>query len=121
MKMTFAVMRKGKSMDLIERQAAIEVADAIWTVTGDKNVANVWQQLKDLPSAQPEQKKGEWIPVDSFSAFGGDESMWMAHGNPVAFYYCSNCKEQAYTGEDGQSLITDFCPFCGADLRGEQE
>ena len=79
MKMTFAVMRKGKSMDLIERQAAIEVADAIWTVTGDKNVANVWQQLKDLPSAQPEQKKGEWIPVDSFSAFGGDESMWMAH------------------------------------------
>ena len=39
--------------DTIYRQAAIEVADAIWTATGDKNVAKVWQQLKDLPSAQP--------------------------------------------------------------------
>lgn len=43
--------------DLISRRTAIEVADAVWTVTGDKNVAKVWQQLKDLPSAQPERKK----------------------------------------------------------------
>lgn len=41
-------------MDLISRQAAIEVTDAIWCATGDKNVAKVWNQLKDLPSAQPE-------------------------------------------------------------------
>ena len=40
--------------DCISRQAAIEVADAIWCVTGDKNVAKVWDQLKDLPSAQPD-------------------------------------------------------------------
>lgn len=39
--------------DLISRREAIEIADAIWTVTGDKNVAKVWQQLKDLPSSQP--------------------------------------------------------------------
>ena len=37
--------------DYIRKQAAIEVADAVWTVTGDKNVAKVWDQLKDLPSA----------------------------------------------------------------------
>lgn len=46
--------------DCISRQAAIEVADAVWSVTGDKNVAKVWDQLKDLPSAQPEQR---WVPV----------------------------------------------------------
>ena len=46
--------------DLISRQAAIDVADAVWSVTGDKNVAKVWDQIKDLPSAQPEPK---WIPV----------------------------------------------------------
>ena len=40
--------------DLISRQAAIDVADAVWSVTGDKNVAKVWDQIKDLPSAQPE-------------------------------------------------------------------
>lgn len=39
--------------DLIDRQAAIEVVDAVWSVTGDKNVAKVWDQIKDLPSAQP--------------------------------------------------------------------
>ena len=43
--------------DLISRQAAIDVADAVWSVTGDKNVAKVWDQIKDLPSAQ------SWIPV----------------------------------------------------------
>ncbi len=42
------------SSNCISRQDAVEVADAIWTVTGDKNVAKVWQQLKDLPSVQPE-------------------------------------------------------------------
>ena len=46
--------------DLISRQAAIDVADAVWSVTGDKNVAKVWDQIKDLPSAQPKQ---QWIPV----------------------------------------------------------
>ena len=40
--------------NLISRQAAIDVADAVWSVTGDKNVAKVWDQIKDLPSAQPE-------------------------------------------------------------------
>ena len=40
--------------DLISKQAAIDVADAVWSVTGDKNVAKVWDQIKDLPSAQPE-------------------------------------------------------------------
>lgn len=42
------------SDDLIRRADAIEVADAVWSVTGDKNVAKVWDQLQDLPSAQPE-------------------------------------------------------------------
>ena len=77
--------------------------------------------ISELPSAQPERKKGRWIPVDSYSAFGGDEATWIAHGNPVAFYYCSECKEQAYAGEDGEPLLTAYCPNCGADMRGEQD
>ena len=40
--------------DLISRQEAIDVADAVWSVTGDKNIAKVWDQIKDLPSVQPE-------------------------------------------------------------------
>lgn len=45
--------------ELISRKDAIEVADAVWCVTGDKNVAKVWDQIKDLPSVQEHR----WIPV----------------------------------------------------------
>ena len=60
--------------DLISRQAAIDVADAVWSVTGDKNVAKVWDQIKDLPSAQPEQR---WIPCDKGEPDEGMEC-WVA-------------------------------------------
>ena len=91
--------------------------------TKDKNEYEMVQDFcrKVIGHSKLERKKGKWIPVDSFSAFGGDEATWMAHGNPIAYYYCSECKNQAYAGEDGESLLTDFCPNCGADMRGEQE
>ena len=103
--------------ELISRQAVI---DALSQYPFEK-VVNCVSIIEDLPPAQPERKKGRWIPVDSYSAFGGDEATWMAHGNPVAFYYCSECKEQAYAGEDGESLLTDYCPNCGTDMRGVQD
>ena len=62
------------------------------------------------------QKHGKWIPVDSYSAFGGEESAWMAHGNPVAYHYCSECKNQCYVNEEGEELLTDYCPNCGARM-----
>ncbi len=73
------------------------------------------------PIVEPETKSGRWLPVDSYTAHGGDQATWEAHGNPIAFYYCSECKGQAYAGEDGESLLTDFCPHCGADLRAKSE
>ena len=113
--------------DLISRQAALnEIAEWMleYGALNEKRERDALQHvargIKKLPSVQPERPKGEWIPVDSYSAFGGDEATWMAHGNPVAFYYCSECKEQAYAGEDGEPLITDYCPNCGADMKGEQ-
>ena len=115
------------SSDCISRQAAIDAICKEGTRlerNGTVAMCEIKQWcidlLKRLPSAQPERKKGRWIPVDSYSAFGGDEATWMAHGNPVAFYYCSECKEQAYAGEDGESLLTDYCPNCGADMRGDK-
>lgn len=106
--------------DYISRQAAIDIVEfecGEWSGLA----RTIVKAIEQLPPSQPERKKGEWIPVDSYSAFGGDDATWMAHGNPVAFYYCSECKEQAYAGEDGESLLTDYCPNCGADMRGEQD
>ena len=112
--------------DLISRQAAIRWVKTECNPYGKPTLdfesgKKVIEHLKQMPSAQPERKKGRWIPVDSCGAFGGDEATWMAHGNPVAFYYCSECKEEAYAGEDGEPLLTDYCPNCGADMGGEQD
>ena len=40
--------------DLISRQAAIDLADAMWEATHDKNIHELWSKLKDLPPAQPD-------------------------------------------------------------------
>ena len=110
--------------DLISRR---DVIDAFNTnlnelvVCGEENakavenyLSGVFGKIKCLPSAQP--KRGRWIPVSSYSAFGGDEATWTAYGNPVAFHYCSECKEQAYAGEDGDDILSIFCPMCGAKM-----
>ena len=81
---------------LISRQAAIDAADAVWSVTGDKNVAKVWDQIKDLPSAQPERRKGRWRK--GVCECGYD---W-AKDAPI-------------------SSVPNFCPQCGADMREVSE
>ena len=78
-------------MDLISRQDAINIADAVWSVTGDKNVAKVWDQIKDLPSAQPERKKGKWIIQDG-----------------LLFNCCDECKSAFGWWADSQT--SNYCP-----------
>lgn len=40
--------------NLIDRQAAVDLADAMWEATHDRNIHELWSKLKDLPPAQPE-------------------------------------------------------------------
>lgn len=79
------------------------------------------EYMRGYEAAEREYKKpqGEWVAVDSYSAFGGSEETWLAHGNPIAMYYCSNCKNQAYANDMGEDILSNFCPHCGADMRGE--
>ena len=98
--------------DLISRQAAIDVADAVWSVTGDKNVAKVWDQIKDLPSAEPEP---HWIPfktrplteeekeVEDIRAMCGECDAWNQYKNPQPGWI--PCKT-ALPKEDGQYIVT---------------
>ena len=92
--------------DSISRQAAIDVANAVWATTGDKNVAKVWEMIKDLPPAQPEPKKGKWIEAyDPFNRISGR---------------CSVCGWEAHLYED-DVVGMNYCPNCGARMEGEIE
>lgn len=61
------------------------------------------EALRALPSAEPERKKGKWL--------GGNGT--------DTFIHCSVCYEEAYWDSDYGQQTFDFCPYCGADMRGE--
>ena len=112
-------------MELISREDAIKCLDGNVLITEQKEAEAVKEyfemviaRLKALPTIE-ERKEGSWIPVDSYSAYGGVEEIWEAQGNPIAFHYCSECKEQANANEFGEELLTDYCPYCGARMKGE--
>lgn len=113
------------ALDCISRQAAIDVVDGgaelirrvldnMDVVCGERSkfawglglLESCINDLNELPSAQPERKKGKWIEQDD----GWD---WV-------YYECSVCKEP-FTLIDGtpQDNLYNFCPNCGSDMRGE--
>lgn len=62
---------------------------------------DVYQAMNDIPSAEPERKKGKWIDGLPYI-----NSHW---------WVCSVCHVSAPENHTGYN----FCPSCGADMRGE--
>ena len=112
-------------MDLISRQAAI---DAIYKCTDiyvnnlpvmiDK--ADAYKALADLPSAQPERKRGKWIPVtkvykSSMKMYPFPEVYFewtdAAEHDEIEGVKCSEC-DAVYDFTEAQN----FCPNCGAQM-----
>ena len=91
--------------DLISRKAAIDLFKE-WQPKLAINVPEFGDALQNLPSAQPERKKGEWVGADSQCGIGCPFC-----GTPVDDF-CSSI--------DYIDLIykPNFCPNCGADMRG---
>ena len=88
--------------DAVSREAAIDAAENAF-VRG----LLASPDIRKLPSAQPERKKGKWIPQDHNKSNGMVSTL--------VFYYpkCSEC------GHSGN--YTNFCPRCGADMRGDDD
>ena len=91
--------------DLISRRAAIDAAieatdswDGVCNIGRQKRIENY---INKLPSAHP--KKGKWIDK------GVDNYNFLYH-----LYTCDQCGSEWLD-------TPDFCPKCGADMRGEQD
>lgn len=68
---------------------------------------------KNIPSAEPERKKGEWTLYESRSDIYDLEGV-CTWGRA---YRCSECGFIHWVIEDFG--IYSFCPNCGADMRGK--
>ena len=72
-------------------------------------------KYENCPPAPPERKKGKWVH--------GREIAREMVGDAVAaiFYEGWQCSECKYIVEEEREPLWNFCPNCGADMRGEQE
>lgn len=118
--------------DLISRQAAIEVIDAVFPVDPMKSeyaqgiacgAALAKTYVEQLPYAQSERKKGKWIPVTRIykvteEQFPNTHIEWVDATEPdeIDGVRCSEC-DTVYDFIEARN----WCSECGADMRGEQE
>ena len=99
--------------DLISRQKAIEALvekgqsskryklGEFWEL----NLSEIKEALDTLPSAEPERKKGNWIKV----------------GHWGRTYKCNQCGNYLdFDGVNAGRGDVNFCPNCGADMRGDR-
>ena len=85
--------------DAISRQAVLEIVER------EQNKGDALSEIEKLPSVNP-QKSGKWI-IDKEVTFGE----W----KDTKKYKCSEC------GIHVGVFNSNFCPNCGADMRGGAE
>ena len=101
--------------DLISRAAAIDALSRCQTYLFDTRDTDRKISLEDaeyviekLPSTQPERNKGKWINEGVYGE--GHAQCSIRCNNPLCnFHYIG------YLGD------YNFCPNCGADMRGKEE
>lgn len=78
-------------------------------VNGDEHVLDLLADIKNAPSATPQQKTERWIPLE----YDG-----YADGNPVwDKWECSKCGWE-HSGDE--ESLTAFCPNCGVKMESEE-
>ena len=96
------------NLDAISRQQAFDALHCHFADGFEEdrwwNSTHVIATLKELPSVQPEHKTGSWIPVTN--GRGGHQ--------------CDRCGSYAPSYQSGAEWLSNFCPECNADMRGEQ-
>lgn len=95
------------TQDLIDEY--IETAQRIKCKDAEDMLMDLADDVRNLPSAEPERKKGKWL------RYGEDG---YPNEEDTVFWQCDQCLE-TYTGRT--TRIPNYCPHCGADMRGEED
>ena len=95
--------------DAVSRADMLETFSELFDIWDDypnmiKEFGKTYDKLRQLPPVTP-QKKGKWtIHYDT----------WGDAITTISRYKCSECGKFDYD-------IDDFCPNCGADMRGDED
>ena len=95
--------------EYIKKEDALKQQMLLWDDDGKGFMAVDVHRLNQLPTYSfPEREKGEWIEKEGYD---GD-----------TYYDCSVCGN-SWTTIEGTPWDNgmDFCPNCGADMRGGKE
>ena len=106
--------------DLVSRQAAIDAVHEefddclVWDESGKRTADEFEIIINRLPSAQPERKRGRWIYGEDNPGTGRDG------------WFCSECEhfemwDYSVDMKSAELNLPNYCPNCGADMRGEQD
>ena len=105
--------------DLIDRRAVLQIIDEWYDDKAD--IEDLIVRITYMPSATPTERVEYGTDGNAYklSISNGKEfeptertGHWTNRYNEVFKYYCDKCG----TGSD---LRTNFCPNCGADMRGK--
>lgn len=87
------------SGDLISRESALaEFRDG-------RDVYDIMESIEELPSAPDSRQRGEWV------------RKYDGHIN-CYWYECDQCGEYRPRNQFGHEYNANFCPNCGADMKG---
>ena len=93
--------------DLINRKSALKALRPI--MRKSDYFYEIQKAIQDIPPAEPERKKGSWNVIQ---------------GNIVVCSECGMLAPKSMTGcllnRHLEPNRTNFCPNCGADMRGEK-
>lgn len=95
--------------DLISRKSVLALAKDVTLEGGAKHRCIDATQIYELPSSA--QKTGKWIVVSD--GYGNGEAT-------ACICECSECKDTIWVYKKADRKW-NYCPNCGADMRGEQE
>ena len=91
--------------DTIEWFKRVTVTDGITFETGFRQILT---DIQNMPSVQPMRPKGKWVSAKVGKLFPSND------------YKCSRCGNVLnFDGVNAGRGDANFCPNCGADMRGE--